>query len=267
MSDGVSDGASDGAHDGEAAPPGYVALARPGVRAVVRAACAATVRALLAEGTLYAYAERHPARRALMGRLPAYAVPLPGGLSVVVRHSHHGGLLAPLTGDRFLAPTRAPRELRTALRLRAAGVPTPEVIAIAVYAAGPALRRADVVTREVEGARDLSVALRSAGAAERQAAAEATATLLRVLAAAGARHPDLNIKNVLVGPQSDGLPIAYVLDVDRVRFEAPGSARAARANLRRLLRSLDRWRDRLGAGVVDHVAARVAGACGPQVTG
>lgn len=248
-------------------PPGYVALALPGVHAVAREACAAAVRALLAEGTLYEYAARHPERRALTGRLPVYAAPLPDGLPVVVRHSHHGGILASVTGDRFLAPTRAPRELRTVLRLHEAGVATPEVIAIAVYEAGPGLRRADVVTREVEGARDLAAALGTASAAGRQAAADATATLLRVLAAAGARHPDLNIKNVLVGPATEGVPVAWVLDVDRVRFEAPGSASVARANLRRITRSLDRWRDRLGAGVVEHVTERVASAYGPRVTG
>ena len=78
---------------------------------------------------------------------------------MVVRHSRHGGLLAPVTGDRFLAPTRAPQELATSLRLIDAGVSTPEIIAYAVYSAGGPFRRSDIATREVEGGRDLAALL------------------------------------------------------------------------------------------------------------
>jgi hypothetical protein len=179
---------------------------------------AAAVDAILATGeTLHAWAARAPDARALRGRGISYATQL-SGQRVVVRHSRHGGLLAPVTQDLFLAPTRAPHELDVAIRLRSAGVPTPEVVAYATYAVFPGLRRADVVTREIAGHLLVSP--------------EGAEGLLRALSHAGAVHPDLNMRNVLV----DGT-IAYVLDVDRVYFLRPGDGRVTELNRARLMRS------------------------------
>ena len=248
-----------------AAPAGYERLAAGDAVAVARADAAAALGAVLARGTLYDWAAAHPALCELAGRAPAYAVPLGDTVRVVVRHSRHGGLLAPLTGDRFLAPTRAPHELRTALRLREAGVPTPDVVATVVYAAGPLLRTADVATEEVADARDLSAALAAPDAATRDRAVEATVALLRRLDAAGARHPDLNLKNVLVAADAAGDVTAQVIDVDRVRFAAPGDPAARAANVRRLARSLAKWRDRLAPGAADAAVARLASELGVAV--
>ena len=194
----------------------------------------------------------------------SYAIPLPrSGIPVVVRHNRHGGLLAGLTGDRFLPPTRAPYELDVARRLADAGVPTPEVVAIAVYAAG-AFRRSDTVTREVAPARDLAAALVADDDDERATALSATARLVAALSAAGARHHDLNVKNVLLEERDEGMR-ALVLDVDRVTFETPAAV-AVERNLARLLRSARKWRDRYGARVSEgelaalSAAARLAGA-------
>jgi hypothetical protein len=161
---------------GAAPPPGYVRGRRGVAELVARADVAAAIETALAtSGTLYDYAARHPAARAFQGRAPAYAAPLPGGgLPVVVRHSWHGGLLAPLTGDRFLRPTRAGAELAAAVRLAESGVPTPELV-------------------------------------------------------------------------------AYVLDVDRVRFGAPGDRRIDAANAARVLRSVHK-RCALGLAHVDDAA-------------
>src|SRR5439155_892053 len=75
-------------------------------------------RALLARGSLYDAASRDRAARPLEGRGIAYAIALPvSGTRAVVRHNRHGGLLAPVTRDLFLPPTRAPYELSTAMRL------------------------------------------------------------------------------------------------------------------------------------------------------
>ena len=194
--------------------------------------------------SLHAFAARHPERRELRGRGAAYAVPLPDGATrVVVRHSRHGGLLARVTGDRFLAPTRAPHELATSLRLSHAGVATPEIIAYAVYPAGGPFRRSDVATREITGGRDLAALLGDAQARRDLAALfDATARLLRALARIGARHPDLNAANVLIGPGDDGAHRAFVLDVDRMSFGTAGDAGIAAANLERLVRSLRKLR-------------------------
>jgi len=212
--------------------------------------CEAALREALGAGTLHAWAASRPERRELRGRGAAYAVELSDGRTdVVVRHSRHGGLLAPLTGDRFLAPTRAPRELATSLALREGSVRTPEVVATVVYPAGPLLRRADVATRLVPDARDLADVI---GSVPDDAWVGPTAELLSALAAAGARHPDLNLKNVLLSPAG-----AWVLDVDVVTLGAR-PADAARANWARLERSLLKRRRLHGLAVSDAALATLA---------
>ena len=244
-------------------PPGYVHyLTTRGADVVALAPLARAVREALAFGSLYEFAERqyaahaHGARR-LQGRAPVYAVTLPDGATrVVVRHSRHGGLLAPLTGDRFLAPTRAPHELGLSHRLREAGVRTPEIVAYALYPIAPLLFRSDVATREVPG-RDLGESLRDDPDA-RPAMLEATAALLRDLTRAGARHPDLNVKNVLIAPAGEGAFEAWVLDVDRVRMRTPGDPRVAAGNLERLARSARKWRALHGVQIADAELDRLA---------
>ena len=81
------------------------------------------------------------------------------------------------------------------------------------------------------------------GSAERAAAFEATARLIAAMARAGARHPDLNAKNVLVTYDQ-----AYVLDVDRVHLGGTAED-VTESNLARLGRSLRKWRDRWGARI------------------
>src|SRR3982751_3425654 len=176
-------------------PAGYTRFRHGGADVVALGTCADAVRRAVDDRSLYAYAAAHPGRRELRGRGAAYAVPLPDGETrVVVRHSRHGGLLAPVTGDRFFPPTRAPNELRTALRLAASGVATPEVIAYATYPAGTLLRRSDVATREVVGGADLGALLATPTPANVRASIwQATAALLRALERAGAQHPDLNV--------------------------------------------------------------------------
>jgi 3-deoxy-D-manno-octulosonic acid kinase len=221
-------------------PSGYAAERIGRVEVVVRLDQLDAIRRALGTGTLHEWAARHPERLTFQGRGPVYAAPLPATSAwVVVRHVRHGGLLAPLTGDRFAAGrTRAPRELAAALRLEAADIRTAAVIGYALYPAGPGLRRSDVITQLIDGA-DLATRLRSPEAAQRRGPLMATARLLAALARAGARHPDLNLKNVLI---SDAAPDAYVLDVDRIRFGAAGDPAIAAANLARLERSLDKWR-------------------------
>ena len=233
---------------------------------VALGACAEAVRRAVGARSLYDYAATHPNRRELRGRGVAYAVPLPDGETrVVVRHSRHGGLLAPVTGDRFLPPTRAPHELRTALRLAEAHVPTPEVIAYATYPAGAMFRRSDVATREVVGGKDLGDVLARGGDGEaRTKALRATAELLRALERAGARHPDLNVTNVLI-VATDGLPPrALVLDVDRVVFGERGDVRIGAANVRRLLRSAHKLRANGRITISDEELSRLAADAGHQ---
>ena len=239
-----------------------------GATLVCRAELVDTLRTWIeAHGSLYGHAAAHPERRELRGRAVSWTVPLPGG-DGVVRHSWHGGLLAPLTRDLFLPPTRAPHEQQLSARLRAAGVRTPEVLAYALYPATLGLRRADVVTRLVPGGQDLAALLSSLPVSRepRSAWVRATGGLLHALARAGVRHPDLNLKNVLLTPAADapaprpgeprdpdGALDAWVLDLDVARMHpSPSAGRVhaiGNANLERLERSFERWRTKRGLSV------------------
>lgn len=246
--------------DWDAAPPGFVAFAVGPTRAVCADALAPEVREILRNGTLYAFAAASRDARAIAGRGTAYVASLPGGERVVVRHNRHGGALAPITGDLFRRPTRAPLELEISERLRRLGIPTPVVLAYATYPAAPGLWRADVVTRYVAPSADLSAVLLSNDEAMRAEAWEATALLLAEMSAAGVRHHDLNAKNVLLQLHGDAPSVAMLLDVDRVVF-GETAERALEGNLSRLFRSFRKWRSLYGARVdeseIDALARRV----------
>ncbi len=209
---------------------------------------------LRAHGTLYDWAAEVPQPRALRGRAPVFVATIPDRDDiVVVRHAWHGGLLAPLTGDLFRMPTRAPTELLHSWTLRALGIPTSEVLGYARYEALPGLRRVDVVTRFIPNAFDLGmVAAGLAPHIEPDAALAATRDLLVKLAAHGVLHPDLNVKNVLVRTRNRGGLEALVIDVDIVRWNPKRPPiETMRANTARLLRSMRKWRANFGCDVAD----------------
>ncbi|MGZ8378955.1 MAG: lipopolysaccharide kinase InaA family protein [Gemmatirosa sp.] len=246
------------AHPAAGAAAGHVRHTVAGATLVCRADLAdVLIEAVRSHGALYAFAQAQPERHELRGRAAAWAVALPGGDRVVVRHSWHGGMLAPLTRDLFVPPTRAPHEMAMSAQLRALGVRTPEVLAYALYPASLGLVRADVVTRLVPDAQDLAALLRTQPVVRdpRGPWVRATGALLHALAHAGVRHSDLNLKNVLVTPSARGGDAldAWVLDLDVARMtEAPSHARVhaiGEANLRRLERSLHKWRTQRGLAV------------------
>ncbi|MGH7621423.1 MAG: lipopolysaccharide kinase InaA family protein, partial [Gemmatimonadaceae bacterium] len=202
------------------------------------------------------YARSHAAARRFTGRAPVFSIPFPDeSQRVVIRHNHHGGAFARLTGDLFRSPGRAPVELAISERLRALDVPTPEFAGYAIYRAPLGLCRSDVVTMEIADSFDLSTALMSDDATLREQAWAAALRLVDELAAAGARHIDLNVKNVLLRPGVGFAFDALVLDVDRVVFG--GRVEQVReANRARLLRSARKWRDLHGARVTEAELAR-----------
>lgn len=239
-------------------PAGFVGFDVGRTTVVCAEYVADATRRALESGTLYRYAETHPTVRALAGRGIAYAATLPADVErVVVRHNRHGGLLAPLTRDLFRPPTRAPYELATSERLRRSGVATPTMLGYAIYPAVPGFCKVDVMSREVSDSFDLSTVLMDADRSRHADAWRATNRLLASLHEIGARHHDLNVKNILLRHAPHGGFEAMVLDVDRVEF-APVGESVAQANAARLMRSAKKWQTHWGAPITDAELADLA---------
>jgi hypothetical protein len=223
-------------------PSGYSAFAVGVVEAVSADRVASSIRAALESGssTLHDYARRHANSKPLAGRGIAYAAP-PTALASSFAQPARG--LWVLHARSLSAAHARPARAASVAASEPIRVPTPELLAYAIYPAPFGFRRADVVTREVADSFDLSAVLTRADESLRARAWAAVADLLRRLAAAGARHHDLNVKNVLLRPRGDALE-ALALDVDRVTFE---SGDVMTANVARLSRSARKWREHQGA--------------------
>ena len=185
---------------------------------------------------------------ALWGRGSVHAIPAAGGRWVVRAYRRGGAVAGPLLGDRYLGrgSGRPVAETLASEEARRRGVPTPRVVAGAVYPAGPLFYRADLVTEFVEGGRELARVLfgAPAGADERGRALAQAGRLLARLAEAGVEHPDLNARNVLLTPGSqEG---ALVLDLDRSRVGPEGVPLSPARMLARLERSLEKLGERAG---------------------
>jgi hypothetical protein len=243
-----------------AAPDGYLYLTVAGKVVIAREWAVDAIREALGFATVYEWAAAQNSPDLMRGRGISYGVKLPaaesspGSTAVVVRRNRHGGLLRFLTGEHFLLPTRAPLELATAIRLAQADIPTPEVIACVVYPVAGAFGRSDVMTRRLPPGNDLPEVWRDADASLREALLVSVAGLLRALAAAGAWHADLNLKNIYIA--AGDTPQAYLLDVDRVTF--PDAADVAGRNFERLARSARKWRERWGLDFDEAALAKLA---------
>jgi 3-deoxy-D-manno-octulosonic acid kinase len=188
------------------------------------------------------------ARRPLAGgRGGSFAVSV-GGHDVVVRPYRRGGLPARLWRDTYWGWRPRPfRELAVTEALRAHGAPVVAADAAGVRWLGPACYCGWLVTRYVHGARTLWewASAHPAPAGERAAVLCAVGTAIRRLHAAGGRHPDLNLNNILIVPSAGGGPDVRFIDFDRAAIGArPAAPRADLARLRRSARKLDpgaRW--------------------------
>lgn len=244
-------------------PPGYERRNAAGHDVVaLHWAVNAIASAVTSHRTLHAWASAQPVRTPFRGRGIAWATELHAGVDadgvtpVVVRHSAHGGLLRSLTGDLFLRPTRAPRELAMSVALAERGVMTPELVGYVVYPALGILARADVMTRRLPQGHDFPAAWAAESTPRgRTAILDAVGTLLRALSNARAQHPDLNVKNIYIAGEG-AARMAYVLDVDVVALDT--GADAAGQNFARLARSIRKWNEQYALGVSDDALVRLA---------
>jgi len=154
-----------------------------------------------------------------------------GGRHWVLRHCRRGGLLAPITRDRYLwideSRVRAFAEWRMLHQLWVRGLPTPKPVA-ASYRRRGLVYRCDLITERIMESQPLSAALTAAPLTE-NLWREVGGTIAR-LHRAGADHADLNAHNILCGE------VISVIDFDRGRLRQPGAWQ--RNNLARLRRSL-----------------------------
>lgn len=197
-------------------------------------------------GTLYEYAARHSEGCKIKGRSTAYLIPGPSSDRWFVRHLTHGGVFAPLTGDRFLTGgvPRPFNELRIAVKLAESGIATPTVLAAAVYPLGP-FYRGDVARIWIEGARDLADCLfgePELSESELKGVLVAVGRLIRVLQGVGVYHPDCNLRNILL-EWSTGEPVAHILDLEKAELTERVVDRRRRAMLARLRRSLVKFEE------------------------
>jgi tRNA A-37 threonylcarbamoyl transferase component Bud32 len=221
-------------------PPGYALERRGGA---VRAAPTELAAALDAagfgvDGDRGELPDSDLSGRSALGQLEV------GGRRLLVRRYRHGGLLRWFTGARFADRWRPFRELCLAHRLRALGLPTPEVVAARARRAGwlPG-HRLDLISVRLEGARDLATEmelLRSGGATvrHRQQVTAALGRLLGELHRAGLAHADLQLRNLLHVPRAtSAVPELWIIDLDRSQLAASLAPAARAANLSRLVRN------------------------------
>lgn len=255
MADGPGTSPANTIADGAYPLPGYARRMLPGGEVVATECVIDELTNVVAKhGTLYAWARSQPQSRALHGRAPVYVADIPdkAHTTVVIRHVWHGGLLAPLTRDRFRRPTRAPIELLRAFKLRQCGIPTPELLGFALYNAGPGFVRVDVATRYVPDSIDFAAILAKLDPEiTREEAYDAVESLLQQLARNGFTHPDLNVKNILL-QKNEFETLALVLDVDVMRSDpTEPAATIMQRNSERLLRSLIKARRQFGISFTD----------------
>lgn len=214
-------------------PSGW-GFARPAVEAWLS-------RTLRDGRTLREVAAAHPGAREMKGRGPVWVV-TEGGMDLVVRPYLRGGLVAaPLLVDRYLRVglDRPVAEAVVSQELVRRAIPTPEVVAGAVYPAGP-FYRADLVTVYIPRSRDLATVLfvpPLAPAPIRLRALQEAGRLVARLAAGGVNHPDLNARNILLVPEKGGLN-ALLLDLDRCRVGEPLPTKGMLKRLEHSLRKL-----------------------------
>jgi tRNA A-37 threonylcarbamoyl transferase component Bud32 len=176
----------------------------------------------------------------LQGRGRLNTLGLPNGDTALVRPYRHGGILRHLTGDIFVTwPPRPFRELAVTEEIGRRGIPTVEVYGACVRRMCGPFYRGWLVTRQLQEGQDLWAAIQNDSVREAGIGKvlEAVATSLRGLHREGVYHRDLNIKNILVRRERDGVK-GYIIDFDKATlFLGEVPATLAQRNLDRLLRS------------------------------
>jgi 3-deoxy-D-manno-octulosonic acid kinase len=236
-------------------PRGYTALNAEGTDAFAWVAAAGWADSVLASGhTLYDWASKANGVETFEGRGTVYSVPAPAPgpdrrERWAVRHYQRGGMMATVLDDRYVASgaSRPDQELVASAEARTRGIPTPAVIAGAMYSAG-VFYRADLITELVPNAVSLADLVFSDPGADSAPSGDdarsvhnalsATGQLVRMLEESRVVHADLNAMNVLFERETGDV---HVIDLDRAAvlpMEGPAMDGGMRARLERSLHKL-----------------------------
>lgn len=232
------------------APAGFETVRTDHANAFVRPEARDRVAGLIESGGTLHDAALERAERKLEGRGPVPVIAAgseEGTDRWAVRHYSRGGWMAGVLGDRYfrLGRSRPVAEAAASATLVELGIPTPPVVAGAVYPAG-LFYRADLVTRFVPDSADLATVLfhdDEVWSDRRTGAVEATVELVLAMGERGVFHPDMNAGNVLLRRRDDGKGLdALVLDLDRCSVDSRRRNAAPRmlSRLARSLRKLER---------------------------
>ena len=195
-----------------------------------------------------------PESRRLRGRRPVIV----GSVDehpLVVKRLHHGGLLAPITRDRFFTSARARAHVATARYLHERGVKTPGV-AFVSWRRVHGLVRCEVAFDFVPGAVDADQYFfaEHEPPADWKTKSTRIGSLVARLHQIGVVHPDLNLMNFLFGSSGD----TYILDLDKTAVRRrPATSLERKANLDRLERSIRKQGRRADGSLVEHLVASV----------
>ena len=174
------------------------------------------------------------------GRSPLKSIRLRDGETALVRTYRHGGCFRAVTRAWFVTwPPRPFRELAITEELRRRGLRTVEVYAAGVTRVCGPVYRGCFVTRELRDAKDLWATLQeeSVRRSRLDSVLRAAAESVRIMHREGVYHRDLNLKNILIRLNPEGVE-GYVIDFDRAKlFLGKLPPELVKRNLRRLLRS------------------------------
>jgi Lipopolysaccharide kinase (Kdo/WaaP) family len=236
-------------------PAGFERVRTSGAVALARSTVRDWVEETLRGGVTLYDAAHESSQGTMEGRgvVHVVAAPTGDGQRWAVRRYMRGGWLRSL-GDRYLRGGGTPRpfqELDASVAALHRGVPTPPVVCAAVYSAG-VFYRGDLITEYIANSRDLASVLfdvspgeSSEGISHRIAALTAAGRLIRQMASAGVRHPDVNAKNVLLHGDPEA-PDAMLLDLDRCAISEPRAGAPITPLYGRLERSFVKWERRTG---------------------
>jgi len=164
---------------------------------------------------------------------------------LVVRQYRHGGLWRFFSRDRFFSQARFLTELRVHRRVVQLGVPVPEAVAVIILKKGSrsVFVRGYFVTVRIKNSLTLPEFLQTASGLTRLRIFFKLGGYLKKLHDYGIFYTDMHVKNILINEAGE----PCLIDFDKAgESGASLSFHRRLANLKRFLRSLEKYRSRGG---------------------